>query len=146
VHSFKWVVIILRSSCENALVLRLGLLQFFQRFFVEFALHFNNASKAKALMVDYEKVNDPKCTEEDCAEACERLAKASDEIRSKADIAKKVAADVKQATSSGAFRKWEQVNEVYLTLEPFAMANGLLTQSYKVKRDFVAKRYQDELP
>jgi long-chain acyl-CoA synthetase len=53
---------------------------------------------------------------------------------------------VKQATSSGVFRKWEQVNDVYVTLEPFAMANGLLTQSYKVKRDFVVKRYQDELP
>jgi len=33
-----------------------------------------------------------------------------------------------------------------VTLEPFAMANGLLTQSFKVKRDFVAKRYEDELP
>ena len=37
-------------------------------------------------------------------------------------------------------------SEMYVTLEPFAMANGLLTQSYKVKRDFVAKRYSDELP
>jgi len=106
---------------------------------------FLDASRAKAIMVDYEKVNDPKCTEEDCAEACARLAKASDELR-KGDIVKKVASDVKQATSSGTFRKYEQVKDVYVTLEPFAMANGLLTQSYKVKRDFVAKRYQDELP
>jgi len=102
--------------------------------------------RAKALMVDYEKVNDPKCTEEDCAEACARLAKASDDIRSSGDVSKTVAAEVKKATSSGAFRKWEQVKDVYVTLEPFAMANGLLTQSYKVKRDFVAKRYEDELP
>ncbi|KAL7534573.1 hypothetical protein ACHAXR_005966 [Thalassiosira sp. AJA248-18] len=103
-------------------------------------------SRAKSIMKDYEKVNDPKCTEEECAEACEKLAKASDEIRSNSDITKKVSADVKQATSSGTFRKYEQVSAVYVTLEPFAMANGLLTQSYKVKRDFVAKRYQDELP
>lgn len=102
--------------------------------------------RAKAIMKDSEKVNDPKCSEEDCAEACERLVKASDEIRSSAGVAEKVASDVKQATSSGAFRKWEQVKDVYVTLEPFAMANGLLTQSYKVKRDFVAKRYEDELP
>jgi long-chain acyl-CoA synthetase len=103
-------------------------------------------SVAKEIMQDYEKVNDPKCTAEACMEACERLAKASNEIRSNAVIPSRVASDVKQATSSGAFRKWEQVNDVYVTFEPFAMANGLLTQSYKVKRDFVTKRYQDELP
>mmetsp|Transcript_15121 Transcript_15121/g.32824 ORF Transcript_15121/g.32824 Transcript_15121/m.32824 type:complete len:801 (-) Transcript_15121:194-2596(-) len=103
-------------------------------------------SRAKAIMKDYEKVNDPKCTEEDCAEACERLAKASDEIRSNGDVTKEIASVMKQATASGSFRKWEQVKSAYITLEPFAMANGLLTQSYKVKRDFVAKRYQDELP
>ncbi len=62
------------------------------------------------------------------------------------DIPKQIASEVKQATASGAFRKYEQVSDVYVTLEPFAMVNGLLTQSYKVKRDFVAKRYQDELP
>ncbi|KAL9188658.1 hypothetical protein ACHAXT_007036 [Thalassiosira profunda] len=105
-----------------------------------------DAKRAALIMKDYEKVNDPKCSEEECAEACDRLAKESDEIRSHKDITKIVASDVKQATSSGAFRKYEQVNDVYVTLEPFAMANGLLTQSYKVKRDFVAKRYSDELP
>lgn len=105
-----------------------------------------DASRAKAIMADYEKVNDPKCTEEECTEACERLATASGEIRSNNEVTKKIASDVKQATSSGSFRKWEQVKDVYVTLEPFAMVNGLLTQSYKVKRDFVAKRYQDELP
>ena len=101
---------------------------------------------AKALMKDYEKINDPKCTEDECAKACARLATASAGIRSKGDIPKQIASEVKQATASGAFRKYEQVSDVYVTLEPFAMVNGLLTQSYKVKRDFVAKRYQDELP
>jgi hypothetical protein len=31
----------------------------------------------------------------------------------------------------------EQMSTVILTLEPFAMANGQSTQSYKVKRDAV---------
>ena len=106
---------------------------------------FLDDDRAKAIMKDYEQVNDPKCTEEDCGWACERLQKASEDIRSNVDIAEKVESDVKKATSSGSFRKWEKVNDVYVTLEPFAMANGLLTQSYKVKRDFVQKRYQDEL-
>lgn len=102
--------------------------------------------RAKAIAKDYEKVNDPKCTEEECAAACERLAKASDEIRSNGDVTKEIASVMKQATASGNFRQYEQVKNAYVTLEPFAMANGLLTQSYKVKRDFVAKRYEDELP
>ena len=94
---------------------------------------------------DYEAVNNPKCSEEESQVACERLESVSKEIRSNNDLVSKVQSEVKQATSSGAFRKWEQVKEVFLTLEPFGMSNGLLTQSYKVKRDFVAKRYADEL-
>ncbi|KAL3802184.1 hypothetical protein HJC23_001728 [Cyclotella cryptica] len=101
---------------------------------------------AKEIAKDHDLVNDPKCSEEVCAEACERLAKASAKIRSDGTIPKQVASQVKRATSSDTFRKWEQVSEVYVTLEPFAMANGLLTQSYKVKRDFVARRYKEELP
>ena len=97
------------------------------------------------LVNDYDAVNDPKCSEEESLIACKRLEMVSKEIRSDKDLVNKVRSEVKQTTSSGAFRKWEQVNEVFLTLEPFAMANGLLTQSYKVKRDFVAKRYADEL-
>lgn len=104
-----------------------------------------DASVAKGIIKDYETVNDPKCTEEDCEAACKRLVEASNDLRSNQDVLKKVQADVKAATSGGSFRQWEQVKNVYVTLEPFAMANGLLTQSFKVKRDFVAKRYQDEL-
>jgi long-chain acyl-CoA synthetase len=106
---------------------------------------FLDENRAKAIVKDYEKVNNPKCSEEACDAACERLAKASDELRSSGDVMNKVSADVKKATSSGSFRKWEQTKDVYVTLEPFAMANGLLTQSYKVKRGFVAKRYEDAL-
>lgn len=107
---------------------------------------FIDKTLAKGIMKDYETVNDPKCTEEDCEAACKRLVAASNELRSKNDLLQRVKSDVKAATSGDAFRKWEQVSDVYVTLEPFAMANGLLTQSFKVKRDFVAKRYQDELP
>jgi hypothetical protein len=40
----------------------------------------------------------------------------------------------------GRFTRWEQVSTVYLTLEPFAMADGQLIKSYKVKRDAVTAR------
>jgi len=105
-----------------------------------------DAKRAKEIMKDYEQLNDPKCSEEECELPVDNLDKASQEIRANAELMKRVAADVKRATSSESFRKYEQVNDVYVTLEPFAMANGLLTQSYKVKRDFVASRYEDELP
>ncbi len=100
---------------------------------------------AASLMKDYETVNDPKCTEEDCVEACKRLEEESNRIRSKGIITDKVKADTKKATTGSAFRVWEQVNDVYITLEPFAMGNGLLTQSFKVKRHSIAKRYENEL-
>jgi long-chain acyl-CoA synthetase len=48
--------------------------------------------------------------------------------------------------ANNGYGRWEQVSTVYLTMEPFAMANGQLTQSYKVKRDAVTARYYDELP
>lgn len=103
-----------------------------------------DSNQAKKLQKANEKVNDPQCTDAECADSCEVLAKASASLRSKPDLRKAILADMKKATKEG-FRPWEQVNDVYITLEPFAMANGLLTQSYKVKRDFVMTRYGDEL-
>jgi long-chain acyl-CoA synthetase len=91
-----------------------------------------------------EQVNDPKCSEEDCKAQCEVLKGASESLRKNADLQKALMADIKKATSG--FRAWEQVGAVYLTLEPFAMANGQLTQSYKVKRADVMDRYGNELP
>jgi len=104
-----------------------------------------NEDLATSLMKDYETVNDPKCNEEECAEACKRLEDASDRIRSEGIVTEKVKADIKKATSGASFRKWEKVNNVYITLVPFAMGNGLLTQSYKVKRHAIAKHYENEL-
>lgn len=91
-----------------------------------------------------EKVNDPKCSEEECDVHSRTLREASDALRTNAELKAALLRDVARATAQ--FRKWEQVGDVYLTLEPFAMSNGLLTQSYKVKRDSVLQRYQGSLP
>jgi long-chain acyl-CoA synthetase len=91
-----------------------------------------------------EKVNDPKCSEEDCAGDTATLHQASDALRQNKALQDFLVESLKRATSN--FRAWEQVNDVYVTLEPFAMANGQLTQSYKVKRDVVLNRYAEYLP
>ena len=91
-----------------------------------------------------EKVNDPTCTEEECEAGCAILKKVSEEMRSKKALKDTLLNEMQAATAEG-FRPWERVGEVYITLEPFAMANGQLTQSYKVKRDSVMSRYGDDL-
>lgn len=100
--------------------------------------------EADKLQIASEKVNDPKCSEADCEMYCRELNEAASKLRNNKDLKSALKADVTRATKG--FRKWEQVSDVYVTLEPFAMANGLLTQSYKVKRDQVVKRYKDVLP
>eukprot|EP00547_Thalassionema_nitzschioides_P010062 CAMPEP_0194226914 /NCGR_PEP_ID=MMETSP0156-20130528/42589_1 /TAXON_ID=33649 /ORGANISM="Thalassionema nitzschioides, Strain L26-B" /LENGTH=729 /DNA_ID=CAMNT_0038959381 /DNA_START=367 /DNA_END=2556 /DNA_ORIENTATION=- len=97
-----------------------------------------------ALLKANQNVNDPKCSVEEGKENCSLLSTASERLRQSDSLNKVIISDVKKATKS--FRQWEQVSEVYITLEPFAMVNGLLTQSYKVKRDSVMDRYGDELP
>mmetsp|Transcript_37477 Transcript_37477/g.76432 ORF Transcript_37477/g.76432 Transcript_37477/m.76432 type:complete len:831 (-) Transcript_37477:61-2553(-) len=100
--------------------------------------------RGKELKDVQEKVNDPKCTEEDCAEGCDFLRRASEEVRADGKLREAIVKEMQAATKEG-FRAWERVSDAYLTLEPFAMANGQLTQSYKVKRDSVMDRYGDEL-
>ena len=100
-------------------------------------------SLGKALQKDNEKVNDPKCSEEDSEESCATLSDASMALRKDDALLSTLKKDIKVATKD--FRQWEQVNDVLISLEPFAMSNGLLTQSYKVKRDAVFARYKDEL-
>ena len=104
---------------------------------------FLSKAEGAKLQAANEKVNDPKCTEEECAEESEILRSVSDKLRSNKELENALMADVKKATKG--FRAWEQVGAIYLTLEPFAMANGQLTQSYKVKRASVLERYEDEL-
>jgi long-chain acyl-CoA synthetase len=91
-----------------------------------------------------ERVNDPNCTEEECKAECKVLADASAKLRSNKELQDTLTADVKKATAG--FRPWEKVGAIYTTLEPFGMANGQLTQSYKVKRAAVMERYGNELP
>jgi long-chain acyl-CoA synthetase len=100
--------------------------------------------EAKSLQDANDKVNDPKCTEEECQKVCKLLNEASAKLRANADLKQTLMTAIQKGTSG--FRKWEQVGEVYMTLEPFAMANGQLTQSYKVKRASVMERYENELP
>lgn len=101
-------------------------------------------SQAEKLQAANEAVNDPKCTKADCEDNLQILKEASDELRGNSDLQKALVADIKQATTTG-FRAWERVNGAHITLEPFGMANGQLTQSYKVKRASVMERYGDEL-
>lgn len=104
---------------------------------------FLDAKLGKSLQRENEKVNDPKCSEEECVSSCTVLNEASAKLRSNSALKTNLMGEIRAATKD--FRKWEQVGDVYITLEPFAMTNGLLTQSYKVKRDAVSKRYADEL-
>jgi long-chain acyl-CoA synthetase len=99
--------------------------------------------QAQQLQDASDGVNDPKCTENDCVTYCKLLNDAAPSLRSNKDLRTAVADVFRTATAD--FRQWEKVNDFHLTLEPFAMANGQLTQSYKVKRDQVMQRYQNEL-
>jgi long-chain acyl-CoA synthetase len=103
-----------------------------------------DAKAGSMLQAQSDKVNDPQCTEEACKEGCQALSEASTKLRRDENLAKALKEITTKATKTG-FRPWEKVSEVFLTLEPFAMANGQLTQSYKVKRAQVTERYGDEI-
>ena len=105
---------------------------------------FLTKAEADKLQKANEKINDPKCSEEDCQLLSKELNDAADRLRTDKELKTALISDVSRSTKG--FRKWEQVGDVYLTLEPFCMANGLLTQSYKVKRAQVTERYGDLLP
>ena len=104
---------------------------------------FISKMEGKTLQKANEAVNDPKCTEEVLEENRKLLIDASVTLRKDDALKKALLSDIRIATKD--FRAWEQVSDVYITLEPFAMSNGLLTQSYKVKRNEVSERYKDEL-
>ena len=97
---------------------------------------------AKELQGCIDKVNDPKILLSDCEWELNVLRSYSKEqLRNNMELQNRIRTDMLRATSG--FRSWEQVNKVYMTLEPFVMVNGLLTQSYKVKRNVVLDRYKD---
>jgi long-chain acyl-CoA synthetase len=106
---------------------------------------FLEASEASTLQAAMDKVSDPKVTSvEECADELKLLQEASKRLRQNKDLKKSLEADAQRASKN--FRSWEKVSDIYPTLEPFAMSNGQLTQSYKVKRASVLERYQEELP
>ena len=97
-----------------------------------------------ALVSEIEMLNDPKCSDEQAATSSAILQEASKQVRANKELKNVIMDQVKSACST--FRQWEQVGDVYLTLEPFAMANQQLTQSYKVKRASVMDAYGHVLP
>ena len=101
-------------------------------------------SEGKKLQAANEAINDPKCTVADCEANASSLKAAAATLRKNQALQKVLTGSIKDATRD--FRKWEQVGDVYVTMEPFAMVNGQLTQSYKVKRASVIERYCNELP
>lgn len=98
----------------------------------------------KDLQSAVDKVNDPKVGEDECEAELNLLRTVSHQLRQDSSLHKQLIDDVTRSTDH--FQKWEKVGDVFYTLEPFAMANGLLTQSYKVKRNAVMERYANELP
>uniref|UniRef100_A0A6U3B7E4 AMP-dependent synthetase/ligase domain-containing protein n=1 Tax=Entomoneis paludosa TaxID=265537 RepID=A0A6U3B7E4_9STRA len=102
-----------------------------------------DSKTSKDLQTAVDKVNDPKAVMEECKEELELLRSFSEKLREDKSIRSQLMSDVSEATST--FQKWERVGDIFYTLEPFAMANGLLTQSYKVKRNVVTERYESEL-
>lgn len=83
-------------------------------------------------------INDPHCSMDDYIQASTKLNKFKP-IMSNKKLSNLVNEDVKRLLRG--FRIWEQVGTFMFTLEPFAMSNNLLTQSYKVKRSAVLEKY-----
>jgi long-chain acyl-CoA synthetase len=100
--------------------------------------------QGEVLLSEMEMLNDPKCSDEQAANSSAILQEASKQVRANKELKDVIMGQVKSACST--FRQWEQVGDVYLTLEPFAMANQQLTQSYKVKRASVMDAYGHVLP
>ncbi|GMH46568.1 hypothetical protein TrVE_jg11296 [Triparma verrucosa] len=87
-------------------------------------------------------MNDPKFEREEADNAKIELERLGSKLRSDPAVVSAVVADLKAASGTSAgFRKWESVQDAYIVVEPFAMSNGLLTQSFKVKRAQVAEAY-----
>ena len=108
-------------------------------------LNYLTKDESKQLQTANELMNDPRCTIEDCEVSSKLLQSVSEKLRKDQTLQKTLVDLVKSSTKEG-FRAYENVNTIYITLEPFAMCNGQLTQSYKVKRDSVYERYGNLLP
>lgn len=105
---------------------------------------FISKNEGESMRVEIDVLNDPKCTEEQAAASSKALQEASKRVRANKELEAVLAGQIKSACS--VFRPWEQVGDVFLTMEPFSMANQQLTQSYKVKRASVMDAYREYLP
>jgi long-chain acyl-CoA synthetase len=105
---------------------------------------FLTSAEGERLQRANEAINDPQCSIEEYDGHAQILNDATIKLRANSELLASLMGDIKKATKN--FRKWEQVGAAYVTLEPFAMVNGQLTQSYKVKRASVIDRYGEELP
>lgn len=104
---------------------------------------FMSQVEGDALQAATEIINDPKCTKEDFEKNVGILRQTSQTLRGDKALQSKLEEDMKTATAN--FRQWEQVGHVFVTLEPFSMVNGQLTQSYKIRRAAVMTRYGHEM-
>jgi len=109
--------------------------------------YISTKQEADTLQKETDTVSDPKCTIEALKTSADILKDASDLIRTtneklQDDLLQNIRTSI---SNNPKFQKWEQVQKIYVTLEPFGMVNGLLTQSYKVKRDKVLSRYEEFL-
>eukprot|EP00934_Nitzschia_sp_Nitz4_P006360 Nitzschia sp. Nitz4//scaffold53_size117307//109906//112242//NITZ4_003785-RA/size117307-processed-gene-0.142-mRNA-1//1//CDS//3329554250//6350//frame0 len=107
------------------------------------ALGFLTKTEGKTLKAASDAILDPKCSEEEYVQNCKTLQEASVTLRSNKAILDEFQNNAKEATKH--FRSWEHVSELFLTLEPFAVVNGQLTQSFKIKREAVRDRYLQEV-
>jgi long-chain acyl-CoA synthetase len=80
-----------------------------------------------------------------CAGTKEELKQADKLLRKKTEVAAAVIDEMRKAVVAKGRPPWEVVQAAYITLEPFCVPNGLLTQTLKVKRAAVMERYADKL-
>jgi long-chain acyl-CoA synthetase len=59
-------------------------------------------------------------------------------------VRRAISDDIARIQKKG-FQAFEKVGDLHLVLEPFNMANGLLTQTLKIKRNVIAERYRAEI-
>ncbi|ACI64462.1 probable long-chain-fatty-acid--CoA ligase [Thalassiosira pseudonana CCMP1335] len=88
-----------------------------------------------------DQINDPRCSKANYEKAVEALSKYQEEIRGNKRLHSFLVDEAKRLLKK--FRKWEQIGSFYVLIEPFAMVNDLLTQSYKVKRGMVIEKYSN---
>jgi long-subunit acyl-CoA synthetase (AMP-forming) len=89
-------------------------------------LGYLSKGEAEILQKANEAVNDAKY--DDCEIESKFLRKASEKLRKNITLQTIVVSAIRATINSG-FARWEQANTVYITMEPFDMANGHWTQN-----------------